>query len=75
MDVELCRRTGKAMHPTYDAARAEVRKYVAINRERKNRAESRGLNIYRCRHCQSFHVGHEHEKPRRRVEAPAVDDC
>ncbi|MFI0718896.1 hypothetical protein [Streptomyces sp. NPDC021224] len=41
---------GKKAHPDRDAARAHMLDLVARG--------ATGLNVYRCRRCSRFHVGH-----------------
>lgn len=44
---------GKQRHPNREAA---VQRLLAL--ARKTGTATHSLNVYRCRHCQGFHIGH-----------------
>lgn len=75
MDTEFCGRSGKIRHATRDAAFRQLRVIQSGRaRGRRDGIELKPppnlgkLGVYRCPHCEDWHVGHRIGK-RRRIEA------
>jgi hypothetical protein len=50
-----CSSTGKHCHASYFAAQKYLRRAQMVHSETNDRL----MRIYRCRHCQAWHFGHD----------------
>lgn len=54
--IAVCESTGKLAHPTFYSAAIHMRQLAKIERTVNQ------LAVYRCRACQSWHVGHDRRR-------------
>lgn len=55
----MCR---KIAHPTRAAAERQLKQVVWRNASHHEDGRSKGLNVYRCRVCRHWHIGHAAKK-------------